>query len=280
MAASAPVIIIGGGIVGLSTAWALQTRGVESIIVDRDQLGEGASYGNAGLIVFGHPPVNKPGISREGLRMLFDRRSPLYIKPRLDTQLLRWLWGFHRHCAAAHVDAAVELLADMGWHSKRTYEEILQQLEIDCDWRDAGWIDVCTNNHALDAAAQEAELLAQHGYESRVLEGPGFHDAHPGFTRAAIGAIHYAQSATLCPKSFTLGLRQALLDAGTPIMEGVAVKEILQCLERDWAGHLEIHMRLDFRNGGIIDDRNDHDRWIKSTDGFRCTDQIRRIHCP
>ena len=132
---SEPVIIIGGGIVGLSTAWALRERSIDSIIVDRDHLGEGASFGNAGLIVFGHPPVNKPGISRQGVRMLLNRQSPLYIKPRLDTQLLRWLWGFNRHCTQSHLDDSVELLADMGWHSKRTYEEILGSTDIECDWR-------------------------------------------------------------------------------------------------------------------------------------------------
>ena len=59
---SSPVIIIGGGIVGLSTAWALHERGVESVVLDREPLGDGASYGNAGLIVFGHPPINPPGM--------------------------------------------------------------------------------------------------------------------------------------------------------------------------------------------------------------------------
>lgn len=224
---SDPVIIIGGGIVGLSTAFALRKRDIHSIVLDRDRLGDGASYGNAGLIVYGYPPINKPGISRQGARMLLNRESPLYIKPRLSTDLMRWLWGFNRHCTKAHLDASMEVLAEMGWQSKRTYEEILEETGIDCDWRPNGWIDVCSSMQSLDEAEKETELVSRYGFPATRLEGDAFHQKHPGFTEAAVGAIHYTDSATICPHSFSSGLSRVVLENGTPIREQSTVQEIL-----------------------------------------------------
>ncbi|MCH2162172.1 MAG: FAD-dependent oxidoreductase [Phycisphaerales bacterium] len=223
---STPVIIIGGGIVGLSTAWALHERGIESIVLDRDRLGEGASYGNAGLIVFGHPPINRPGMAREGVRMLLNRRSPLYIKPRLSRELLAWLWGFKRFCTRDHLDRSMTVLSALGRGSRDVFTKILADTEIDCDWRTHGWLDVCTSQAGLDDAEEEVALVSPHGFKATRLEGAEFHAAHPGFTDAVVGAIHYDDSATLCPRSFSLGLLAALRDRGVGVREETAVAEV------------------------------------------------------
>ncbi|MCH2162631.1 MAG: FAD-dependent oxidoreductase [Phycisphaerales bacterium] len=227
MSTSNRVIIIGGGIVGLSTAWALHERGVKSLILDRDRLGDGASYGNAGLIVFGHAPVNRPGMARQGARMLLDRRSPLYIKPRPSLDLLKWLWNFNRFCTPAHLEQSMEVLAALGWKSRETFEHILGHTDIDCDWRCLGWIDVCTSSKDLDEAEEEIDLVSPYGFTARRLEGDAFHHAHPGFTEDVLGAIHYDDSATLCPRSFSLGLRDALRNREIEIREETTVSSIL-----------------------------------------------------
>ena len=81
------ILVIGCGILGLSTAWYLTQAGARVRIIAREPIGEGASSGNAGLISFGHPPLTRPGVSIQGLKWMFDKRSPLYIKPRLDLEL-------------------------------------------------------------------------------------------------------------------------------------------------------------------------------------------------
>ena len=70
-------------------------------------------------------------------------------------------------------------------------------------------------------------MLAQFGFEASRLQEDAFHEAHPGFTPRAFGAIHYAQSATLCPGAFSQGLKKSLLDAGTPIREETPLQKIL-----------------------------------------------------
>lgn len=225
---AAPVIIIGGGIVGLSAAYALSERGVESIVLDREAFGQSTSFGNAGLIVFGHPPINRPGVTRQGMRMLLDSTSPLYIKPRLSMDLLRWLISFRRHCTKHHFEKSLAVLAELGWASRNVFQAMRDWGDIACDWRGSGWLDVCLSERDLDRAATEIDLIAPHGYTARRLEGHALHQAYSGFTKNVVGAIHYTDSATLDPNAFMTGLRRALERDGVEIRSNADVVEVLQ----------------------------------------------------
>ncbi|MCS7192474.1 MAG: FAD-dependent oxidoreductase, partial [Armatimonadetes bacterium] len=91
------VIIIGGGIIGVCSAYFLAQKGVKVLILERDEICSGASYSNAGLVVPSHSvPLSAPGVVAKGLKWLFNPESPLYIRFRFDFDLLTWLWKFWR----------------------------------------------------------------------------------------------------------------------------------------------------------------------------------------
>jgi len=104
-----PTVIVGGGVIGVCCASFLAKRGARVIVLERDEIG--TSYGNAGCIAPGHPPINRPGRIRQALKSLFNPLSPLYVAPRPDPALAKWLWKFSRTCTERHVDAAVRTLA-------------------------------------------------------------------------------------------------------------------------------------------------------------------------
>ncbi|GAB3431291.1 NAD(P)/FAD-dependent oxidoreductase [Actinophytocola sediminis] len=92
-------VVVGAGIVGLSTAWFLQERGVEVTVVDRTGVAAGASWGNAGWIAPGLAiPLNEPAVLRFGLRSMFNPAAPLHIPLRPDPTLLAFLVRFAAHC--------------------------------------------------------------------------------------------------------------------------------------------------------------------------------------
>ncbi|WP_091675328.1 NAD(P)/FAD-dependent oxidoreductase [Amycolatopsis marina] len=92
-------VVIGAGVVGLSTAWFLQERGVEVTVVDRDDVATGASWGNAGWLSPGLAiPLNEPSVLRFGLRALLDPRAPLHVPATFDPGLWRFLLRFAKHC--------------------------------------------------------------------------------------------------------------------------------------------------------------------------------------
>ena len=79
------VIVIGGGIVGLSTAYFLQEAGYHVNLLEKGKMTDGASYGNAGYICPSHAiPLAQPGMISKGIRWMFNPESPFYIKPKLD----------------------------------------------------------------------------------------------------------------------------------------------------------------------------------------------------
>lgn len=102
------VIVIGAGVVGLSTAWFLQERGVRVTVVDRDGIAAGASWGNAGWLSPGLAiPLNEPGVLRYGLRTLLDRQAPLHVPATPDPRLWSFLARFAAHCTGRSWNRAV-----------------------------------------------------------------------------------------------------------------------------------------------------------------------------
>src|SRR5689334_21416400 len=102
------ITIIGGGIIGLCSAWYCRQRGLDVTIIDRHPLDhEGCSFGNAGMICPSHfIPLAAPGMVALGLKWMWNPASPFYIQPRLSSDLLRWGWQFWKSATPAQVNRA------------------------------------------------------------------------------------------------------------------------------------------------------------------------------
>src|SRR3989440_1529105 len=109
------VLIIGGGVIGLCTAYYCARRGFEVTLVERQPAQrDGCSFGNAGMIVPSHfVPLAAPGMVMLGLRMMWNPESPFYVKPRPSWDLLSWCYRFWRSAKRAHVERAAPLLRDL-----------------------------------------------------------------------------------------------------------------------------------------------------------------------
>lgn len=228
------VVIVGAGIVGLSTAWFLLRRGVRVTILDREPIGESASCGNAGLLSIGHYPLTRPGASWRGLRWMFNATSPLYIKPRISGELLRWLWGFHRHCTRTHLDRCMAVLCDMGFKTLALYEDMIREEGIECDYARDGWLDVVLRHENMDRAEEEARSLLPYGYSYRRLSGDEARAFDPMIRPEVAGAIHYTDSAHAHPGDFLTGLAAACVRRGAHLRTDTVVA----AFERDQSGRV------------------------------------------
>ena len=98
------ILVIGGGAIGVCCAHYLTQSGRQVILIEKGDIGCGASLGNAGLVIPGQSiPLAAPGMITKGLKWMRDPESPFYIKPRLKLDFLKWLWKFSRHCTAGHI---------------------------------------------------------------------------------------------------------------------------------------------------------------------------------
>ena len=95
---SKSILIIGSGVIGLSTACYCARRGHRVTVLDRNpEQRDGCSFGNAGMVVPSHfVPLAAPGMVALGLKWMWNPESPFYIKPRLNWELMSWAWKFMR----------------------------------------------------------------------------------------------------------------------------------------------------------------------------------------
>ncbi len=231
-------VIVGAGIVGLSTAWWLARRGTPSVVLDRADPLESASSGNAGLLSIGHYPLTKPGASWRGLRWMASRRSPLYIRPTLDPRILSWLWTFHRHCNAAWSARCLEALCRLGFPALEAFETMIAEESIECDYARDGWLEIASTARGLEHAVAEARALEPFGYSIRSLDGPTLRREHPVFRAGLAGAVHYTDSARCHPGRFIGGLLAALRRRGVSLRLDAPVEAI------DESGPSAVRVRL------------------------------------
>src|SRR3989339_1497272 len=106
------VVVVGAGVIGLSCALALLDAGRSVRVIDAGRVGGGSSHGNCGTITPSHaPPLAAPGVLLRALRWMLTPDAPLYIPPRLDPMLWRWLWRFAGRCNARDWRASAEAKA-------------------------------------------------------------------------------------------------------------------------------------------------------------------------
>ena len=124
------IVIIGGGIIGLTSAWYCTQRGHRVTVIERNRNDrDGCSFGNAGMIVPSHfVPLAAPGMIRLGLKWMWDPESPFYIQPRASWDLLAWLWRFRNACNRSHVQRSAPLLRDLHLASRSCFQELAAEL--------------------------------------------------------------------------------------------------------------------------------------------------------
>ena len=121
------VIVIGGGVIGVCTAYYLWKRRIDVAVLDQGEIGSGCSFGNAGLVCPSHfIPLASPGALAQGLRWMLNPTSPFYIKPRLDPDLLRWLWDFKTSSNPKRCNAAMPMMRDMHLASVDLFKSLTQ----------------------------------------------------------------------------------------------------------------------------------------------------------
>lgn len=129
---SGKAVVVGGGIVGLCSAFYLSEWGWDVTVLERGKVADaGASHGNAGLIVPSHfVPLASPGTLRLGMRLMWNPAGPLGIRP--SAEMARWSLMFRRAATAGHVERVSPLIRDLNLESRRLYKVLANDL----GWQD------------------------------------------------------------------------------------------------------------------------------------------------
>jgi D-amino-acid dehydrogenase len=210
------ILILGGGVIGLCTAYYAMQKGHRVTILERGAPEHDCcSLGNAGLIVPSHVvPLAAPGMVAQGLRMMLNPESPFWIRPRLDRELLTWGWKFMRAANARHVSRAAPLLCDLHLASRRCYEELDEQLEGGFGLVKNGLLMLCETERGLKEEIEAAKMARDLGLSAEVLAPEETTRLEPNMTMDIAGAVYYAQDCHLTPSRFLAELTRALKAGG------------------------------------------------------------------
>lgn len=213
---SKKVVILGGGVIGLATAWSCVKDGHQVTIVDRrKRQRDGCSFGNAGMLVPSHfIPLAAPGMIRLGLKWMWSRESPFAIRPRLSWTLVDWLWKFRQACNQKHVDLNSPLLRDLNLAGRQAFVELQQEMPEGFDLVQNGLVMLCATEEGLEEEAEVAELANELGVPAKVMNPQELAELDPGIQMSALGGVHFPLDCHLSPNRMMASLEKRLEDSG------------------------------------------------------------------
>jgi len=216
MSKSKSVLIVGGGVIGLCTAYYAMQKGHKVTLVERGaKEHDSCSLGNAGMIVPSHfVPLAAPGMVSYGLRVMWNPESPFYVRPRLSLDLMRWGWQFWRAANAGHVARSAPLLRTLNLESRRCYEEFAARSDNAFGLVQKGLLMLCKTEKTLHAEAELVEKAHSLGLKAEVLDAKQTAARDPSVTMNVAGSVYFAQDCHLTPQKFVAELTRALEAGG------------------------------------------------------------------
>ena len=210
------VVVLGGGIIGLSSAYYLQEAGHTVTVIDQSDITNNCSYGNAGYVCPSHfVPLATPGIVKQGLKWMLNPESPFYVKPRLSWPLMQWGLKFMQMATPENVEKAAIPLKDYALLSQHCYESWANLPQFKFAYEKKGLLEifqtekVAEHSHHLVQRAQEIGLS-----DTRLLNQAELFAMEPHHKMNALGAVYFACDAHLYPNKLMHQLIEDLKSKG------------------------------------------------------------------
>lgn len=218
-------VVIGGGIIGLSSAYYLQKSGHQVTVIDQTDMNDGCSYGNAGYVCPSHfIPLATPGIVSQGFRWMLNSRSPFFVQPRLSLSLIDWGLKFLRSATPANVEKAAIPLRDIAILSQQLYEdEWCRDPLMNFTYSHHGLLDIFQTEKNADHAAHTVARSKELGLDVELLDFAGLQAMEPGVEINALGAILFKCDGHLSPPQLMTTLKACLKVDGVKFITNAKV---------------------------------------------------------
>ena len=214
------IVVIGGGVVGLTTAFALQTAGKNVCVVERGALGMGASYGNAGTIAdYAVAPVGTPDVLKNIFSLLLDQESPLTIRPAALLSLMPWLLRFVRqslpNASANNAVAIAALVAS----SLQEWKELAARVGATPLLRQNGCLYLYESDASFAKARADIENRRRLGIAVELIGPSELIKLEPAFSLSQGGAAYFPKATSvLDPLALVLEIARAFQEAGGRVL--------------------------------------------------------------
>ena len=236
------VIVLGAGIIGISTAWHLLEQGHEVTVVERQpDAALETSFANAGQISVSYcePWANKDALLK-ALKWMFSKEAPLLFRPQLPTfgptakfggGWLQWRWSlqFLGQCNDAAFERNVQQIVALGAYSHAALKDVVAATGITYNRLECGIAHYFTDQHALDSAGEAAELMQKYGVKRQILGRDALLKIEPAlssFASQIVGGTYTASDESGDARVFTQELARRCFARGAQFKFGYTVVKL------------------------------------------------------
>ena len=225
---SKKVVIIGGGIMGVCSAYFLNKEGHDVTIIDKSNFSSGASFVNAGYITPSHIiSLAAPGIITKGLKWMFNPASPFYVKPRLDKDFLQWAWAFKRSATKKKVAQSIPVIKDINILSRELYIAMKSSGDLDFHYEHKGLLMAYKDDKAGEQEWEVGKKAIQLGLKVENLTAKEVEALEPKANLNIKGAVYFHSDAHMTPGGFMKNMLSYLRENGVTILAEEEVKDII-----------------------------------------------------
>ncbi|MDW5376171.1 FAD-dependent oxidoreductase [Halomonas sp. HP20-15] len=183
------VVVVGAGLIGMTSALKLRQEGLRVLVLDRDEPGKGASFGNAGYLATELVnPLSTPNTLRRAPELLLDPHGPLVLPPRYLPSLMPWLWRFTLAARKKAVGQGQRALAALNAQALGAWQRCLDGIGAQDELIASGYLMVWEKPNALDQARRHQARLNEYGIDAELLDANAVQTRDSGLSRS----IHHA----------------------------------------------------------------------------------------
>lgn len=225
------VLVMGAGVIGVTTSYYLAKRGFEVTVIDR-QPGPGreTSFANAGEVSPGYAsPWAGPGVPVKAVRWILDRYGPLVVRPQADPAMWRWMFQMLRNCTAARYAVNKSRMVGVAEYSRDCLRALRADIGITYDERSQGTLQLFRKQSQLDSIGGDIEVLRQYNVPFEVLDRDGCVRAEPGLAavrNSFVGGLRLPDDETGDCQMFTERLEKAASGLGVRFIYDTTIKSI------------------------------------------------------
>lgn len=222
------VVIVGGGVSGLFSAYYLTKLNYQVTIIDNAGFINGCSHGNAGLVVPSHIiPLAAPGIIPKALKWMFNSRSPFSFHPKLNRDFISWCFRFLKNSSESNVKRSIIPLRDISFLSSSLYKEVSEEFKNSFSYNNKGLLMLYKSDIVAEEEVKLAELAQSYGIRTNILSNDEINSLDPNCKYNVLGGVHYLNDSHLNPNILLRNLIDHLKTVNVEFIPGETITDII-----------------------------------------------------
>ncbi|ODM31729.1 amino acid dehydrogenase [Marinobacter adhaerens] len=231
------ILVLGAGVVGITTAWYLQKQGHQVTVVDRqNQAGVETSYANGGQISVSHAePWANPSAPLKVLKWLTKPDAPLLFRPTLDPNQWRWALSFLGQCTSARAAHNIRQMVNLGTYSRSQLQALRKEAGIEYNHLEKGILHFYTNPAEFDGAIEPTRIMQDLGCDRQIIDADRAVELEPALKpiqNRIAGATYTSEDESGDARMFTQNLAKRCAEAGVEFRYGTEILAFERAGER------------------------------------------------